>query len=224
MTFPWIPKIGPKIKKEIQKFGSRVVFQTGLKNILCKNKDKLMPNSYPEVYELKCSCGSVYNGETKTKIISRLIECQQESVKGNWSSSGANEHTKESHGRFDWFLSPQLKRLLCNALMEPYVPLMYPNLNNKFKTKLQTFQNKCVRFGLQLDNRAHVGITKFKKINLLPVDYRFRRCLIANAFKFFDDRCPSYMKDVFDRSCINQASTRNSSMKVSQPLRRTNHD
>ena len=40
ITFPWIPKIGAKIKKEIQKSGFRVPFQTGpiLKNILCKNK------------------------------------------------------------------------------------------------------------------------------------------------------------------------------------------
>ena len=28
INFPWIPKIGPKIKKEIQKFGFRVAFQT----------------------------------------------------------------------------------------------------------------------------------------------------------------------------------------------------
>ena len=69
-------RIGPKIKKEIQKFGLREAFQTGpnLNNILCKNEDKLIPNSYPEVYELKFSCGSVYNGETKKKIISRSIE------------------------------------------------------------------------------------------------------------------------------------------------------
>ena len=38
-------------KLKIQKFGFRVAFQTGpnLKNILCKNKDKLIPNSYPGV-------------------------------------------------------------------------------------------------------------------------------------------------------------------------------
>ena len=104
ITFPWIPKIGPKIKKEIQKFGFRLAFQTdpNLKNILCKNKATLIPNSYPGVYELKCSCGSLYNGETKKKIISRSIKHQQESIKGNWSSSGATEHTKECHGHFDW--------------------------------------------------------------------------------------------------------------------------
>ena len=38
ITFPWIPKIEPKIKKEIQTFAFRVAFHTGpnLKNILCK--------------------------------------------------------------------------------------------------------------------------------------------------------------------------------------------
>ena len=35
-----------------------------------------------------------------------------------------------------------------------------------------------------------VGITEFRKINWLLVDYRFRQCLAANAFNIFDDRCP----------------------------------
>ena len=55
------------------------------------------------------------------------------------------------------FLSPKLRRLLCNALMQPqfdYVcSVWYPNLNKKFKTKLQTLRNKCVRFCLQLDKK-----------------------------------------------------------------------
>ena len=124
-------------------------------------------------------------------------------------------------------MSPQLRRLLCNALIQPHFDyacsVWYPNLNKKFKTKLQTLQNKCVRFCLQLDNKAHVGITEFKQINWLPVNYRFRQCLAANVFKFFDDKCPLYMKDVFDKSCISQALTRNCTMKLSQPLRRTNY-
>ena len=49
ITFPWVPKAGPKIKKETQKFGFRVAFQTAphVKNILCKKQDKSVPNSYP---------------------------------------------------------------------------------------------------------------------------------------------------------------------------------
>ena len=73
-----------------------------LKNIFSKNNDKLIPNSYPGVYVLKCSCGSVYNGETKKKIVSRSEEHQQESIRGNWSYFGATKHTKECHGHFDW--------------------------------------------------------------------------------------------------------------------------
>ena len=94
-----------KDKKRVTKlFEFRVAFQTGpnLKNIFCKNKDKLIPNSYPGVYELKCSCGSVYNGETKKKVINRSIEHHQESIKDNWTSSGATEHTNGCHGYFDW--------------------------------------------------------------------------------------------------------------------------
>ena len=65
-----------------------------LKNILCKNKDKLIQNTHPGVYKLICSSGSVYNSETKKKIISRSIRQQQESIKDNWSSSGATKHKK----------------------------------------------------------------------------------------------------------------------------------
>ena len=124
------------------------------------------------------------------------------------------------------FLSTQLRRMLCNALIQPHLDyacsVWYPNLNKKLKTKLQVFQNKCVRFCLKLNDRAHVGVSEIEKINWLPVDFRFKQCLLTNAFKFFNDKCPLYMKDVFDKSCINQAVRRNSNKKLSQPLRKTN--
>ena len=69
LPFLGYQKSGQQIRKEIQKFGSRAAFHTGpnLKNIWCKNKDKFIPNSYPGMYELKCFCGSVYNGEKEKK-------------------------------------------------------------------------------------------------------------------------------------------------------------
>ena len=98
-----------KSKKKYKKYiGFRAAFQTGpnLKNILYKNKDKLITNSYPGVYELKSSCESLCNDETKKNIISRSIEedtnKKQENIKGNWSSSGATEHTMECPVHFDW--------------------------------------------------------------------------------------------------------------------------
>ena len=124
-------------------------------------------------------------------------------------------------------LLPQLRQLLCNALIQLHFDyacsVWYPNVNKKFKTKLQTLQNKCGLFCLQLDNKTHIRITEFKQINWLPVNYSFRQCLTTNDFKSFDDKCPLYMKDVFNKSCIIQASTRNSTMKLRQPLSITNN-
>ena len=41
----------------------------------------------------------------------------------------------------------------------------FPNLNQGFKKKLQTFQNKCIRFCLQLANRTHIGVYEFREMN-----------------------------------------------------------
>ena len=69
------------------------------------------------------------------------------------------------------YLTPYLKRLLCNALIQPHFDYVcssrYPNLNKKFKSKLQTIQSKCMRYCLQLDNRSQIGMKDFGKINWL---------------------------------------------------------
>ena len=71
VKLPWIPIIGPKIRKELQMTGCKVIFTsaTKLKTILCNNKSKLLPNSYPGVYELSCDCGGKYIGETKKRVL-----------------------------------------------------------------------------------------------------------------------------------------------------------
>ena len=100
----WDPIIGPKIKKELKKIGYKAVFTNSksLKRILCNNKCNLTPHSDPGVYQLNCSCGSVYIGETKKKILTRSIEHQQQSMSRKWELSGATEHTKSCHGSFQW--------------------------------------------------------------------------------------------------------------------------
>ena len=67
------------------------------------------------------------------------------------------------------FLDSSLHRLLCNALVQPHFDYAcstwYPNLTQNLRKKLQTTQNKCIRFCLQLGNRFHIGVTEFKQIN-----------------------------------------------------------
>ena len=63
------------------------------------------------------------------------------------------------------FLTLPLHRSLCNSLIQPRYDYAcsawYSFLNKRLSKKIQTSQNKCIRFCLNLDNRAHVGINEF---------------------------------------------------------------
>ena len=67
------------------------------------------------------------------------------------------------------FLSPNLRRMLCNALIQPdfdyACPAWYPNLTEKTKKKIQVMQNKCIRFCLELDKMRHMSEEDFRLIN-----------------------------------------------------------
>ena len=55
----------------------------------------------------------------------------------------------------------------------------------KIKSKLQTVQNRCIRYCLQQDNRNQIGLKEFEKIKWLPVCARFNQYLCSIAFKLF---------------------------------------
>ena len=99
--------------------------------------------------------------------------------------------------RKEKFLTPSLKRLLCNALIQPHFDFAclawYPNLNKKTKKKIQTCQNKCIRFCLKLKNRCHIGVKEFKLINWLPTKERFEQCLLVNIYNFINHLAPVYI-------------------------------
>ena len=112
------------------------------------------------------------------------------------------------------FLSQPLRRLLCNALIQPHFDYAcsawYPNMNNRLKAKFQILQNKCICFCLNLDSKAHIGLTEFEKINWLPINDRFKQCISSVIFKFFNFLSSLYMNDVFKLVDQNNATTRSS--------------
>ena len=63
------------------------------------------------------------------------------------------------------FLSPELRRMLCNALIQPHFdyvcPAWYTNLTEKTKKKIQIMQNKCIRFCLRLNKMHHISEADF---------------------------------------------------------------
>ena len=103
VKLPWVPKLGPKLREEFKIFGIKTIFSSGcnLKDLICRNKSKLLPNSFPGIYQLDCTCNALYIGETKKKVITRTIEDQQDSFNEKLKSSGATEHCLECYGRFN---------------------------------------------------------------------------------------------------------------------------
>ena len=67
------------------------------------------------------------------------------------------------------FLNVPLRRLLSNAMIQPFFDYAcnacYSNINKKLKIRLQFAQNKCIRFCLKLNNRSSIKSKDFEKIN-----------------------------------------------------------
>ena len=67
------------------------------------------------------------------------------------------------------FLTPTLRRLLCIALIQPHFDYAcsawYLDLTKKLKNRVQTSQNKCIRFCLKLDKMIHISHKEFETLN-----------------------------------------------------------
>ena len=125
------------------------------------------------------------------------------------------------------FLTPKLRRLLCNTLIQPHFDyassVWYMNLNKAIKQKLQVMQNKCIRFCLMKDSRAHIGLDDFIAINWLPVCHRANLKVSSLVFKFFNGHSPNYMSCVFLPIQQSGMRTRRSFQRMNQPFRKTVH-
>ena len=104
------------------------------------------------------------------------------------------------------FLTAPLRRLLCNALVQPHFDYAssawYPNLSKKMLKKLKVAQNKCIRFCLQTGNRKHVGYAEYERIDWLPTELRYHQSVCALVHNFFENKCPAYMSDMFHPKSI----------------------
>ena len=123
------------------------------------------------------------------------------------------------------FLTKSLRRLLCNAMIEPHFNYSctewYSNLCKKLKNKIQTTQNKCVRFCLNLDKMAHISQNEFEKLNWLPISDRINQCILSTTFKFVNDMGPNYLNEVFQWAAESNRTLRNDYLKLKHPFRKT---
>ena len=92
-----------EVKKGILKIWYKNHFNLGrnLKNLICRNKSKLLSNSFSGIYQLDCTWNALYISETKKKVVIKTIEHQQNSFNGNWESLDATEYCLESYAQFN---------------------------------------------------------------------------------------------------------------------------
>ena len=99
------------------------------------------------------------------------------------------------------FLNKDIRRLLCNSLIQPHYDFAcsswYPLLTQNLKKRLQISQNKCIRFCLNLSNRDSIDLTKFNEINWLPVNKRVEQCICTLIYKYVHNNVPEYTEDIF---------------------------
>ena len=90
-------------------------------------------------------------------------------------------------------------------------------------------QNKCIRFCLSLDKMDHISEADFRLINWFPsrrVDQRINNI----TFKFVNNTCPYYLKEIFEFAPHCRIDTRNKFAliywnkfaKLKIPFRKTN--
>ena len=124
------------------------------------------------------------------------------------------------------FMRPELRRMLCNMLIQSHFdyacPVWYPNLTEKMKNKIQITQNKCIRFYLRLDKMHHISEEGFRLINWLPTSKRVDQCINTITFKFVNNTCPYCLKEIFEFAPHCRIDTRNKFAKVKIPFRKTN--
>ena len=123
-------------------------------------------------------------------------------------------------------LSFPLRRLLCNATIQPFFVYAcnacYPNKNKKLKINLQAAQNKWIRFCLKLNNRSRIKSKDFEKINWLPIHERVSQCSLGSIYKFFVKNCPNYLDEIYVLLETNGVHTSSSYQKLNVLHRKIN--
>ena len=104
------------------------------------------------------------------------------------------------------FLTPPLRWLLCNALIQPpngyACTAWFLNLSKKLRLRLQVSQSKCIRFCLQLDKMSRICVNEFLELYWLNVHDRYLQFIVSDIFKFYNNQCPDYFFCLFDNNGV----------------------
>ena len=75
---------------------------------------------------------------------------------------------------------------------------------------------------LRLDKMHHISEEDFRLINWLPTSKRVDQCINTITFKFVNNTCPYYLKEMFEFAPHCRIDTRNKFPKLKIPFGKTN--
>ena len=113
------------------------------------------------------------------------------------------------------FLDLKTKKTLCTALVlclfDYSIASWYGGIPKLLVKRLQTAQNKVIRFILSKDARAHIHDDDFCNLNILNIHNRARQLRLNHVFNIFNEIGPEYLRSNFTRvSDIHHYRTRHS--------------
>lgn len=92
-------------------------------------------------------------------------------------------------------LDQNTRKILSSALIQCHFdycsPAWYSSLSAKLKHRLQTTQNKIIRFILKMGPREHVGFSEFSRVGYLNVENRVKQLRLNHMFKISKAISPS---------------------------------
>ena len=120
------------------------------------------------------------------------------------------------------------KKTLVSALIQCHMDYAcaawFSGLSKKYQHRLQTTQNKLIRFILQLPARSHIGCAEFKNSGMLPVQKRVNQLQLNHVFNIVHGDAPNYLKSNFkyihDQHDFN---TRSSTRSFCVPMVKSQH-
>ena len=123
------------------------------------------------------------------------------------------------------FLKFNEKKMVCSALLQAHFDygnnVWYRGLLKTLKTKLQTAQNKMIRYVLDIGARSHIGYECFSRVKWLSVQRRIEYLTLCKMYDIFIGVAPTYLiRQVATKT--HQYETRNSICNFALPCVKTN--
>ena len=95
----------------------------------------------------------------------------------------------------------QSRKLLCSALIQPYLDYCcsswYSGLSTQLTKRLDVFQRKMIRFIFSFDSRRHVGNRELRTLLWLNVPDRTSFFKLVHLFRIRHDLAPKYLASNF---------------------------